>query len=100
MNLGLSDVLKKAFPNTKPVSRAGMYKSQVISPNWLAGFIDAEGCFLIKIKKHSTHKLGYQVSLVLQFGQHLRDAELVKSFVEFLQAGIFRLKKKSTVCSL
>lgn len=87
MNLGLSAGLKKAFPNTKPVPRPDVHMPQVIYPFWLAGFVDGEGCFLIKIKKSITHKLGYQICLVFQIGQHIRDAELVKSFVEYLQAG-------------
>jgi hypothetical protein len=81
MNWGLSDKLKLAFPNTKAVSRPTIVKSPIISPFWLAGLVDAEGCFLIEVKKSSAHKLGYQVSLVLQFGQHSRDSELVKIFV-------------------
>lgn len=30
----------------------------VISPNFVTGFTDAEGCFFIKISKSKTHSLG------------------------------------------
>ena len=53
INWGLSDVLKKAFPDVVPVVRPIVENSfpKIIDPNWLAGFTDAEGCFLINIYK-------------------------------------------------
>ncbi len=58
----------------------------------MIGFIYGEGCFLIDIRKSKAYKLGYQISLVFQISQHLLDAELMKSLVEYLKAGrlIFR----------
>jgi hypothetical protein len=92
MNLGLSENLIKAFSNTKPVSRPYIQKSQVISPFWLAGFVEGEGCFLISIRKSSTNQIGHQVVLIYQFSQHSRDTELMKNLLEYLQVGtlIFR----------
>ena len=52
-----------------------------INPNWLSGFFTGEGCFFIKIKKSKSHKLGYQVSLIVKLSQHARDECLLKSFI-------------------
>jgi len=46
LNLGLSDELKAAFPNTIPVKRQILTKQQIPHPQWVAGFVTAEGCFL------------------------------------------------------
>ena len=38
LNLGLSNYLKKAFPNAIPVSRLDYIFKGIIEPSWLAGF--------------------------------------------------------------
>nr|QID02896.1 hypothetical protein [Orbilia oligospora] len=86
INIGLSLELKEGFPATKPVSRPIVDKS-LINPWWLAGFIDGEGCFLISIRESNIYKVGYQVTLIFQISQHLRDLELMTRIVEYLQAG-------------
>ncbi len=51
MNKGLSDVLNKTFTKVIPVKRP-LIKSEIIpDPNWLVGFMDAEGCFYVKISE-------------------------------------------------
>jgi hypothetical protein len=49
-NLGLAEELKAAFPNTIPVPRPIVEDQEIKDPNWLSGFVSAEGCFLIVIK--------------------------------------------------
>jgi len=41
MNKGLSDALKKAFPNTIPIPRPLVNFEGIAHPNWLVGFVDA-----------------------------------------------------------
>lgn len=57
MNLGLSDELKTAFPDIIPEmrSRPLVENTEIPSPNWLAGFTTAEGCFYVKIQKSKTN---------------------------------------------
>ena len=38
LNLGLSDELKEAFPNTVPVNRPLVVDQAIRDPQWLAGF--------------------------------------------------------------
>jgi hypothetical protein len=76
MNNGLSDRLKAEFPNTKPVPRPIVHFTAIQHPNWLSGFTEGEGCFMLKIRQSTTHKLGIQAELRFQIGQHSRDKEL------------------------
>lgn len=48
MNKGLSCSLKAAFPNVVPVPRPLVLNKKIEDPNWLSGFVDAEGCFFIE----------------------------------------------------
>lgn len=47
MNLGLSESLQAAFPDVLPMSRPLVNKPS-ISPEWIAGFASAEGCFFCR----------------------------------------------------
>ena len=87
MNLGLSDKLKLAFPDVVPAERPDVQLPQTIDPNWLAGFASAEGCFLVAVKKSPGYSGGFQVQLVFEIGQHLRDHILLVSFISFFNAG-------------
>jgi hypothetical protein len=48
---GLSDVLKAEFPDVIPVPRPLVVDKDIKDPNWVAGFVDGEGCFFIDIYK-------------------------------------------------
>jgi len=98
MNLGLSDVLKSAFPNTNPAERPKVEVTENIDPHWLAGFIDGEGCFYIGIFKSKTHKLGTVVQLRFSISQHSRDVVLMRNIINTLGCG--RLQEHSTKSSV
>lgn len=79
LNKGLSDELKKAFPNFKQVDRPSTEFLQIPDPNWLAGFVCGEGCFLVGVAKSKFTKYGYQVRLFFSINQHNRDSQLMGS---------------------
>jgi hypothetical protein len=58
-----------------------------LDPDWLVGFIEAEGCFLVEVSASKTHKLSYQVKLNFSISQHTKDALLMESLIEFLGCG-------------
>lgn len=92
MNFGLSDKLKAAFPNTEPVARSSVDLIEITDPNWLAGFTDADGCFLIHTKKTAASKQGMQVRLIFRITQHtrgLRTLGLLNSFIKYLGCGSY-----------
>lgn len=72
MNTGLSDELKKAFPKYNIINRniATTAMQGITDPNWLVGFVDGEGCFLVNIKQSKTISIGYQVILRFKLTQH------------------------------
>jgi hypothetical protein len=98
INLGLlSDELKAAFPNVIPVLRPSVLDCKIKNPNWLAGFASAEGSFMINILNSSSNRTGYQVSLVFQLTQHIRDEVLMRNIIDFLDCGLTYRDKEAIV---
>lgn len=60
-NRELSNNLSLAFPNVESILRPETPIRNIQDLNWLAGFTDAEGCFLIALKKSPASKLGETV---------------------------------------
>jgi len=87
INLGLSDKLKAAFPNTIPAPRPLTVDQKIPNPIWVAGFTEGEGSFFITIYKSGTTKTGFAVRLTFSLGQHFRDVNLINSLVEFFDCG-------------
>ena len=82
MNNGLSPKLKLAFPDIVPVVRPLVENQKVQDPNWLAGFTTGEGSFIVNIKASKTHSIGFQVLLVFELTQHMRDERLMRSLIK------------------
>jgi hypothetical protein len=95
INLGLSDDLARAFPDTKPVLRPIIEdKDRTIKhPEWVAGFTTGEGTFFISINK-DRNKVGVGFLLVFQISQHLRDEELLRSLIDYFKCGHFVYQKR------
>lgn len=58
-------------------------KNLELNPNWITGFVDAEGCFYVRFVKSNSYKTGWLVQACFQLGVHNRDLELlllIKSF--------------------
>jgi len=54
-----------------------------LDPNWVTGFTDAEGCFMININRRETNKMGWQVRPCFQIKLHNRDKELLMKIKTF-----------------
>lgn len=93
LNWGLSDVLKEAFPDIAPALRPNVELPKHISPEWLAGFIDGEGCFYVLVSNSKLHKAGASVQLQFSITQHNRDNELMTLIKDFLNCGFIKNKK-------
>jgi len=91
MNLGLTSVLKTAFPNVIPFPKLDLWDSNIKDPaTWVAaGFSSGEGCFFVHIAKSKTSALraGEIVQLKFNITQHSRDELLIKSLVEYFGCG-------------
>ena len=95
LNLGLSELLKEAAsrPNTIAVARIIKGTSAIPHPEWMAGFVSGDGCFTVKITK-GRNRVGLGALIVFQIAQHIRDKELMKSFIDYLNCG--NISKNST----
>lgn len=104
LNKGLSDRLKKAFPNIKPVVRPEVSNFSLVPHNsninhWVAGFVSGEGCFFIHTSKSKTHKLGISVALNFFVVQNIRDSYLLASFAQIFGCGSLNIVEKSGIVS-
>ena len=97
MNWGLTDQLKVAFPHIIPGQRPLIDNKKMLDPYWLAGFVSAEGCFVINIRKSKTHRLGFQIQLRFKLSQHCKDEILIKSLIEYFNCG--SIYKTGEYCS-
>jgi hypothetical protein len=85
LNWGLSDKFKKSFPTAKAVVRPSVIYNtlnvNIKNLNWIRGFIDAEGSFQVITQNNRN------VSLRFSLTQHIRDEELLKDIVTYLNCG-------------
>ena len=58
-----------------------------LEPNWVAGFVDGEGCFYVAINRQPKMKLGWQVLPEFRIVQHERDEQLLKNLQLFFGCG-------------
>ena len=63
------------------------YNYTILPPQWVAGFIDGEGCFHVSIVNNKTMKTGYEVQLQFSITQHIRDTALMVLFINFFNCG-------------
>jgi hypothetical protein len=69
-----------------------------LNPDWLAGFVDGEGCFHVGISKHPEVKFGYQVLPELTVVQHERDIALLHRIRTFMKCGVVRRNHGDRYC--
>jgi len=68
-----------------------------INISFIVGFIDAEGCFSIYMRKSSRYSQGWQVKPVFSIGLHIKDLLLLENIKAFLDVGIIYKKKTDSV---
>ena len=61
-----------------------------LSPDWVVGFTDGEGCFFIGIQKHPEMSSGYQVLPEFTIVQHERDIQILYALKEHFKCGVVR----------
>jgi hypothetical protein len=97
MNRGLSNELKEAFSDILPApTPLSPIDQEIKDPNWVAGFATGEACFFIGVTKNPRIGAGSQIQLRLYIYQHSRDAQLMKSLIEYFKCGNL-LKTRETV---
>lgn len=61
-----------------------------LSPDWVVGFTDGEGCFLVDINQNPSTATGYQVLLEFVIVQHKRDIQILYALKRFFRHGVVR----------
>ena len=61
-----------------------------LSPEWVVGFVDGEGCFYVGFNRHEEMSAGYQVLPEFRVVQHKRDVQVLHGLKRFFGAGVVR----------
>ena len=61
-----------------------------LSPDWVVGFVDGEGCFYVGINPRPEMTLGYQVLPEFRVVQHERDIQVLYGLKRFFRCGVVR----------
>jgi len=62
-------------------------QQESLSPEWVVGFVDGEGCFYVGINRQPTMKVGWQVLPEFRVVQHQRDVALLEQLRAFFGCG-------------
>jgi hypothetical protein len=61
-----------------------------LSPEWVVGFVDGEGCFHVSLHAHPEMTAGYQVIPEFVVVQHIRDVQVLYALKRFFRCGVVR----------
>ncbi len=61
-----------------------------LSPDWVVGFVDGEGCFHVSILRHPEMTVGYQVLPEFTVVQHERNVQILYALKRFFGCGVVR----------
>lgn len=76
LNKGLTEDLKKAFPNIVPIDRPNYIFKEIPNRFWISGFVSGDSSFCVSITK-SNNKIGKRISLIFGTCLHIREKELL-----------------------
>ena len=71
---------------------------QKLDPNWIAGFVDGEGCFHVGISRHSELRFGHQILPELTVVQHQQDIDLLYEIRSTMDCGVVRKNHGDRYC--
>jgi len=69
-----------------------------LSPDWVVGFVDGEGCFLVSINKQPEVELQYQVRAEFVVVQRQRDTQILQALKRFFRGGVVRFSHGDLWC--
>jgi hypothetical protein len=95
INKGLSKELFNLFPKINIIGRPLIQVKETPNLNWIAGFVEAEGCFKITILNKPNNR--YQVLLVFQITQHSRDRNLLNILLTYFGCGMLEKDIRNSV---
>ncbi len=69
-----------------------------LSPEWVVGFVDGEGCFLVSIVEQPEDKVQYKVLAEFAAVQHRRDVQVLQALKRFFKGGVVRVNHDDRLC--
>lgn len=63
-----------------------------LNPFFVTGFVDAEGCFMIIVKKSKTNKIGWNVEAMFEICLHSKDLHILNEIQAFFGVGKIYIK--------
>lgn len=69
-----------------------------LSPDWVVGFVDGEGCFHVSVNPHPEMSVGYQVLPEFVVVQHERDLQVLYALKRFFACGVVRKNNGDRWC--
>ena len=67
-------------------------------PDWVAGFVDAEGCFSVRVNKNAnaSRSFGWAFGFSFSVSQHERAAEVLYGLVDIFRCGTVSRKSRTS----
>ncbi len=62
-------------------------QQESLSPEWVVGFVDGEGCFFVGINRQPSMRIGWQVLPEFRVVQHERDVAILERLHRFFGCG-------------
>ncbi len=67
---------------------------EVIDPNYLSGYVDGEGCFMVSFSRRPKLKVGWEVRPSFSVGQNIDRSEILYLMKNYFGCGNIRPDKK------
>lgn len=61
-----------------------------LSPDWVVGFTDGEGCFIVRVIRNQKPETEYRVLPEFVIVQHQRDIQILYALKRFFRCGVVR----------
>lgn len=69
------------------------------NPDWVIGFTDGEGSFIVTISKNSKYsKTGWIITPSFQLGLHKKDISILENLKQFFGVGILNIRPNNDMC--
>jgi hypothetical protein len=94
INRGLSSIINPLSTDSKILKSL----SPILKPQWVTGFTDAEGSFIISVYKRSDSN-NWQIKPSFELGLHSKDISLLQEFKFFFGVGIINTRIGPNVIS-
>lgn len=75
------------MPSSDNVSSAENQQERLLSPEWIVGFVDGEGCFSVPIQRNNSMKLGWQVQPTFAVVQGASSRGVLEDLVQYFGCG-------------